>query len=86
MITACAFIHQQFAGSEKLFWPRRAETKKFLPGKFELPGGHIEFSEDIITGLKRELLEEFQFEVDPDTLAIQRGFAILSGTAKFNIV
>ncbi|MDP3883136.1 MAG: hypothetical protein Q8Q48_03725 [Candidatus Staskawiczbacteria bacterium] len=41
VITACAFIHHNFDGVEKLFMPRRADTKKFLPGVYELPGGHI---------------------------------------------
>jgi ADP-ribose pyrophosphatase YjhB (NUDIX family) len=57
VITACAFIHQQFDGVEKVFLPRRALTKKFLPGVFELPGGHIDFGEDIVVGLKREIME-----------------------------
>jgi 8-oxo-dGTP diphosphatase len=63
VITACAFIHQEFDGVEKLFLPKRAETKKFLPGVFELPGGHIEFGEDIVEGLKREILEEHNMNI-----------------------
>lgn len=59
VITACALIHHEFDGVVKVFLPRRAATKKFLPGVFELPGGHIDFSEDIVTGLKREIKEEF---------------------------
>ncbi len=58
VITANAFIHQKFDGVEKLFVAKRALTKKFLPGVFELPGGHIDFGEDIIEGLKREVVEE----------------------------
>lgn len=54
VITACAFIHQQFDGVEKLFWPKRADTKKFLPGVYELPGGHIGFGEELVQGLMRE--------------------------------
>jgi 8-oxo-dGTP pyrophosphatase MutT (NUDIX family) len=59
VITACAFIHQKFDGVEKVFLPKRAATKKFLPSVYELPGGHIDFGENMITGLKREVLEEF---------------------------
>src|SRR6266566_5216805 len=58
VITACVFIHHNFDGIEKLFWPKRADTKKFLPGVYELPGGHIDFGEDITAGLKREIQEE----------------------------
>lgn len=63
VITACAFIHADFAGVPKLFLPKRAKTKKFLPDVFELPGGHIDFGENIITGLQREILEEFVMRV-----------------------
>ena len=59
VITACAFLHHSFDGSMKVFLPKRADTKKFLPGIYELPGGHIDFGEDFIAGLKREVQEEF---------------------------
>lgn len=58
VIVACAFIHHNFDGVEKVFLAQRAMTKKFFPGVYELPGGHIDFGEDIIAGLKREVLEE----------------------------
>ncbi len=63
VITACAFIHKDFEGVRKVFLPKRAETKKFLPGVFELPGGHIDFGEDILEGLKREIFEEFDMKI-----------------------
>lgn len=64
VITACAFIHHNFLGVEKVFLPRRAETKKFLPGVCELPGGHIDFGEQPVDGLKREIREEFGMECE----------------------
>lgn len=42
---------------------RRADTKKFLPGKFELPGGHVEFGEGLEAALKREVREELHVEI-----------------------
>ncbi|MFA6136048.1 MAG: NUDIX hydrolase [Candidatus Paceibacterota bacterium] len=63
VITACAFIHQKFNGIEKVFLPKRATTKKFLPDVYELPGGHINYREDIVDGLKREIMEEFNMKV-----------------------
>jgi 8-oxo-dGTP diphosphatase len=63
VFTACAFVHQKFDGVEKVFLPKRAQTKKFLPGVYELPGGHIDFGEDMVTGLKREVHEEFGMRV-----------------------
>lgn len=63
VFTACAFIHHAFDGVDKVFLPKRADTKKFLPGVYELPGGHIDFGENIVTGLKREIQEEFGMEI-----------------------
>jgi 8-oxo-dGTP diphosphatase len=62
-ITACAFIHQRIDGVEKVFLPKRASTKKFLPGVYELPGGHIDFGENILDGLRREIDEELGMKV-----------------------
>ena len=59
VITACAFIYHDFGGVIKVFLPKRANTKKFLPGVYELPGGHIDYGEDIEDGLRREIKEEF---------------------------
>jgi len=63
VITACAFIHHNFDGVEKVFLPRRAATKKFLPNVWELPGGHIDYGEDLVAGLKREAQEEFEKDI-----------------------
>ena len=57
VITVCALVHE-FDGVRKILLARRAKTKKFLPGKYELPGGHVGFGEDIIRGLKRAILDE----------------------------
>lgn len=63
VFTACAFIWQEFDGVKKVFLPKRAATKKFLPGVYELPGGHIDFGEDLKDGLAREIMEEFDMHV-----------------------
>ncbi|MBI5467319.1 MAG: NUDIX hydrolase [Candidatus Kerfeldbacteria bacterium] len=60
-ITACALVFRD----GKLLVAKRADTKKFLPGKFELPGGHIELGEDILEGLRREFQEEFSIAIIP---------------------
>lgn len=64
VFTACAFIHKKVEEKEKVFLPRRAATKKFLPNVFELPGGHVDFGEDMIRGLKREIEEEFNMQIE----------------------
>ncbi len=63
VITACALIHHDFDGITKVFLPKRADAKKFLPGVYELPGGHIDFGENIVEGLKREIQEELGIDI-----------------------
>ena len=64
VFTACAFIWHDFDGVKKVFLPKRADTKKFLPSVYELPGGHIDFGEDLKDGLKREIMEEFGMKIN----------------------
>ena len=60
VFTAIAFL----TNSEgKLLVAKRADESEFMPGIWELPGGHIEFGESIEDGLKREIREEFGFEI-----------------------
>ena len=53
--------------------PKRAASKQFLPGLYELPGGHIDFGEDIVAGLKREIKEELRM-----TLIVGDPFAVFT--------
>lgn len=63
VIVVCAFIHHNFDGVEKAFLAQRATTKKFFPGVYELPGGHLDFGEDSVTGLRREVHEELNKDI-----------------------
>lgn len=63
VITACALIHHEFDGVRKIFLAKRAKTKKFLPDVFEIPGGHIDFGENIKVGLAREIKEELGVKI-----------------------
>ncbi|MBL8121965.1 NUDIX hydrolase [Candidatus Saccharibacteria bacterium] len=63
VFTACAFIWRERGGEKQVFMAKRADTKKFMPGIWELPGGHIDYAEDMVDGLKREIREEFSMSV-----------------------
>lgn len=62
LITACAFVHHKINGEDKVLLMKRSDNSPFLPGVWELPGGHIEPGEDIVDGLRRELREECKLE------------------------
>ncbi len=63
-ITACVFLLKE----GKVLIGKRADAKSFLPGKWELPGGHVEFGETIEQALKREVDEEFHVKIDLDNI------------------
>ena len=42
------------------------ERKAASYGKYNLPGGHLEISEKIADGVKREVKEEVNLEVEPE--------------------
>ncbi|HUB93989.1 MAG TPA: NUDIX domain-containing protein [Verrucomicrobiae bacterium] len=63
LITACALIWHKFDGVTKIFLSRRPDDAEFLPGAYELPGGHIDLGENILTGLRREIKEELGVDV-----------------------
>lgn len=72
-ITASAFIYKD----SRLFIAKRSRMKKFLPNKYELPGGHIEFGETMEEGLEREIKEEFSMKV-----AVEEPFYAFTYTRK----
>jgi 8-oxo-dGTP diphosphatase len=57
-ITVCAFVHYD----GHMLAVRRSDTREFLPGKWELVGGHVEFGESLDTALAREICEETNLE------------------------
>ena len=59
LVTATALIYREVDNNIQVFMAKRADSKKLLPGVWEIPGGHIEFGEEITEGLVREIMEEF---------------------------
>jgi 8-oxo-dGTP diphosphatase len=66
-IVVAALIHHNFNGTPKIFMAKRAATKAFLPNIYELPGGHVEWGEEITTALKREIMEELGMKIKVGT-------------------
>ena len=58
-IIGTAYIHR----NGKILLAKRAATKRFLPGVFEAPGGHVEFGENPVQTIIRELQEELGVRV-----------------------
>jgi 8-oxo-dGTP diphosphatase len=69
-ITVCGLGYKVEEGTRKIFLARRAATKKFLPNKFELVGGHVEMEDTSLEeALKREVKEELGGEIVVENLA-----------------
>jgi 8-oxo-dGTP pyrophosphatase MutT (NUDIX family)/FMN phosphatase YigB (HAD superfamily) len=58
-VVVAGFIHD----GEELLLARRAATKNIAPGKYHLPGGHVEYGEHPAAALARELQEELTASV-----------------------
>lgn len=69
-ITVCGLAYKEENGERKIFLAKRAETKKFLPGKFELVGGHVELEDKSLEeALEREIKEELEAEIVVEKIA-----------------
>jgi 8-oxo-dGTP diphosphatase len=58
-IVGSAFIHMD----DKVLIARRSDNKHFLPGIWEIPGGHVEFGESLSEAIAREVEEELHIQV-----------------------
>lgn len=62
-IVVCAIIHRKISDKVEILLTQRSLSSTFLPGAYEIPGGHIEYGEDIESGLKREIKEELNISI-----------------------
>ncbi len=60
MLVVCGIIWK----GDQFLIARRKEDSALEPLKWEFPGGKIEFSEDPVRALKREIKEELDFEIE----------------------
>lgn len=58
----------------KVLIVRRSKTNDLNPGKYDLPGGHIEIGEDFEEALEREINEEVKIKVDIGTIISATSF------------
>jgi 8-oxo-dGTP diphosphatase len=58
-VVVAAFLHDQ----GEVLLAKRPVTKAIAPGKYHLPGGHVEFGEHPAEALARELREELSVGV-----------------------
>jgi ADP-ribose pyrophosphatase YjhB (NUDIX family) len=55
--------------TDKIFLVKRNTNEEFEPGKWALPGGHVEPAENYMRASVRETLEETGFDIDPNTVS-----------------
>ncbi len=58
-VSVAGFIYHQ----GKVLIVRRSKKEGFLPGVYEMPGGKLDFGEEPMTGVAREIEEEVGLEV-----------------------
>lgn len=63
IITACAIIYIKTKNEYKVLLTKRSLNSSFLPGYYEIPGGHIETGEEVSNGLQREIREELNMNI-----------------------
>jgi 8-oxo-dGTP pyrophosphatase MutT (NUDIX family) len=61
-------VHGVIANRGRLLVLRRADTMKYEPGSWDLPGGHLKTGESSEECLLREIKEETSFDVAIDRL------------------
>lgn len=57
-------VHGLIKKGDKYLVLRRSKINDYMPGKWDLPGGSIEFGEKIETALKREINEETSLKIN----------------------
>jgi len=63
IVTACALIYIKTEDKYSVLLTKRSLHSSFLPGCYEIPGGHIEEGEEISDGLQREIREELNLNI-----------------------
>jgi mutator protein MutT len=58
-VVVAAFLHDK----NEVLLAKRAPGKIIAPGKYHLPGGHVEYAENPASALARELREELKIDV-----------------------
>lgn len=68
----------------KVLLAKRPSSKKIGPGKFHLPGGHVEFGETLQQALEREIREELGIRIEAGEPFFSFSYAANNG-ASFTI-
>ena len=61
-----ALIYDDSGERIQVFVAKRAETRRFLPGAFELPSGRVRLGEDLETALRRIIKEKLHVDLTPE--------------------
>lgn len=67
-IVACAIIYRKVDNQIQILLTQRSQNSSFLPGSYEIPGGHIELNESLNQGLIREIQEELSISIEVESL------------------
>jgi 8-oxo-dGTP diphosphatase len=50
--------------NNEILFLKRSESDDFMPGNWDVPGGGLDYGEDLEAGLRREVMEECGIEIE----------------------
>lgn len=65
---------------------RRAKVNDYMPGLWDIPGGTIEFAEETVDALKREISEETGLKIKPGKIILAYGYLSDETRHQFQLV
>lgn len=73
-------VHALIKRGNRFLVTKRSNVNNYMPGVWDIPGGTIEFGENILQALEREIKEEVNLQVDVEKIVFCYGY--LSGTSR----
>lgn len=78
--------HGLIKKDNKYLVTRRSLIDDYMPGLWDLPGGTIEFGEDIIKALKREVTEETSLKIKPGEIIFAYSYQSEENRHQFQLI
>ena len=79
-------VHALIKKGDKYLFTKRSPKNDYMPNIWDIPGGTIEFGEELISALKREVKEEVNLKINPKKIIYAYGFVSNVNRHQFQLV